>query len=308
MRGWSPEEDELLLNLIETSGKRWKFIAEQLGNANPRTPAMVRNRFLRIERGRFLTEQGLSKNRCGQCGELKRGHVCRAPRSVVSTSLTAQEIRHHEVRRQAADERRLGMTPDNSTKASATTTPTKSVPASLGGNALLNLGNAAPLTFVSTAASDDTMSIGTPDLLALGLSPGGPRSGMSLGLPTLSGTGAAPPGLRPQSSFDMLLKASEMRQAEPTEMTSRHVPVHPSSTMKILADTPNCVGDYQNPFGSGFGGAAVPGTPAIPSPGDLARLPGSGMAASSLCSRAERAMQQQEQQQQQQTLVEATSA
>jgi len=41
-----------------------------------------------------MTAQGKSKNRCGQCGELKRGHVCRAPRALVHTSLQAQEARH----------------------------------------------------------------------------------------------------------------------------------------------------------------------------------------------------------------------
>lgn len=106
MRGWSPEEDELLLELIQISGKRWKHIAEALGAQSPgtpRTPAMVRNRFLRIERGRQLTEQGKSKNRCGQCGQLKRGHVCQAPRALVSTSLQAQEARHEADRLKYGD-------------------------------------------------------------------------------------------------------------------------------------------------------------------------------------------------------------
>jgi len=106
MRGWSPEEDELLLELIQISGKRWKHIAEALGAQSPgtpRTPAMVRNRFLRIERGRQLTEQGKSKNRCGQCGQLKRGHVCQAPRALVSTSLQAQEARHEAARLKYGD-------------------------------------------------------------------------------------------------------------------------------------------------------------------------------------------------------------
>jgi len=106
MRGWSPEEDEMLLELIQISGKRWKHIAEALGAQSPgtpRTPAMVRNRFLRIERGRWLTEQGKSKNRCGQCGQLKRGHVCQAPRALVSTSLQAQEARHEAARLKYGD-------------------------------------------------------------------------------------------------------------------------------------------------------------------------------------------------------------
>lgn len=107
MRGWSPEEDQLLLELIQTSGKRWKLIADALGRCagtgKPRTPAMVRNRFLRIERGRWLTEQGMSKNRCGQCGQLKRGHVCQAPRALVATSFQAQEAMHEAVRLQHGD-------------------------------------------------------------------------------------------------------------------------------------------------------------------------------------------------------------
>ena len=47
---------------------------------------------------RELTDRGLSKNRCGQCGELKRGHVCQAPRPLVTTSLNAQEIAENEAR------------------------------------------------------------------------------------------------------------------------------------------------------------------------------------------------------------------
>lgn len=77
MKSWTPDEDAELLHLIETSGKHWKHIASAL-KPYDRTPAMVRNRFLRIKRGRWLTEQGRSKNRCGVCGELKRGHVCKS--------------------------------------------------------------------------------------------------------------------------------------------------------------------------------------------------------------------------------------
>lgn len=98
MRGWTPEEDSRLLELIQESGKRWKLIAESLGPSNQRTPAMVRNRYLRIERGRWLTNNGMSKNRCGQCGQLKRGHVCKTPRAMVDTSYSEQEARHREAR------------------------------------------------------------------------------------------------------------------------------------------------------------------------------------------------------------------
>jgi len=74
MRPWHPAEDESLLQLIETRGAKWKLIAAALNS--DRTPAMVRNRYLRIKKGRLLTEQGRSKNRCGVCGQLKRGHIC----------------------------------------------------------------------------------------------------------------------------------------------------------------------------------------------------------------------------------------
>jgi hypothetical protein len=40
----------------------------------------------------------MSKNRCGQCGQLKRGHVCQAPRALVNTSFEAQEARHEAAR------------------------------------------------------------------------------------------------------------------------------------------------------------------------------------------------------------------
>ncbi len=101
MRGWTPEEDEMLQRLILKLGKRWKLIAEEL-KPNDRTPAMVRNRYLRIERGKELTQRGESKNRCGQCGELKRGHICSVPRASVAASQIAQEIRAHEQRGIAA--------------------------------------------------------------------------------------------------------------------------------------------------------------------------------------------------------------
>lgn len=295
MRGWSPEEDELLLMLIDTSGKRWKFIAEQLGTANPRTPAMVRNRFLRIERGRQLTEQGLSKNRCGQCGELKRGHVCRAPRALVNSNIAAQEMRHHEIRRNAADERR-GLVPASPVKngdSSSNSPPSPSTTSTASTRSGLNLGPTAPLTYVSTGiASEDTMSLASPDILGFGLSPGGPRSLMSMGLPTLSGVN--PPGLRPQSSFDVLLKATELRSDENKSS-------HPTSTMKILADTPNS-NNADFPFSAPFGDA-VPGTPAIPSPGDIA----GGPLASKLCSRVERAIEHADQERRAESLIEASS-
>ena len=69
---------------------------------------MVRNRYLRIERGRWLTEQGMSKNRCGQCGELKRGHVCKGP-VADKGAFGSQEGRQSASRRSQQDD---GSMPD----------------------------------------------------------------------------------------------------------------------------------------------------------------------------------------------------
>lgn len=52
---------------------------------------MVRNRYLRIQNGRWLTEHGQSKNRCGACGELKRGHVCKVERRAVEQPMAADD-------------------------------------------------------------------------------------------------------------------------------------------------------------------------------------------------------------------------
>ena len=104
---------------------------------------------------------------------------------------------------------------------------------------------APPLTYVEMNSSiDDTMSRGggvdsLPSALPAHLlgTPGRtPTSlaGMLASTASLGSGGGGPPGLRPQSSFDMLLKASELRSSEQP---------------KILADTPSVLpGDF--PFRS----------------------------------------------------------
>ena len=49
------------------------------GSGIERTAAMCRNRWLRMERGVHITEQGLSAYRCSVCGQIKRGHKCPGP-------------------------------------------------------------------------------------------------------------------------------------------------------------------------------------------------------------------------------------
>jgi len=95
MRGFSAAEDQMLNKLVETEGPRWKAIAEAMTATTPdapRTAAMVRNRFLRVQKGKKEAEQGKARNKCGLCGQLKKGHVCSADknRTVVETPNSMQ--------------------------------------------------------------------------------------------------------------------------------------------------------------------------------------------------------------------------
>lgn len=76
MRAWEPEEDQTIIELLEELGPKWSKIVQALPG---RSVSSVRNRWQRIEKGRKLRMNGMeSKNRCQQCGEPKRGHVCMA--------------------------------------------------------------------------------------------------------------------------------------------------------------------------------------------------------------------------------------
>jgi len=81
MRAWDPEEDRLILECMSDFGPRWSRIVKRLPG---RTISSVRNRWQRIDKGRKQTELGAtSKNRCQNCGEPKRGHVCFARMAAV---------------------------------------------------------------------------------------------------------------------------------------------------------------------------------------------------------------------------------
>lgn len=85
MRGFCADEDSLLMGLVDEHGPRWKTIAGLMSGSHARTAAMVRNRWLRVQKGKKRAEQGLARNKCGQCGQIKQGHVCTA-RTLVTTS------------------------------------------------------------------------------------------------------------------------------------------------------------------------------------------------------------------------------
>lgn len=76
MKAWEPEEDQIIMEMVNTEGPKWKSIVTRLPG---RTVSSVRNRWQRIEKGRKLREEGVDlKNRCHACGEPKRGHICKA--------------------------------------------------------------------------------------------------------------------------------------------------------------------------------------------------------------------------------------
>ena len=67
---WSGQENRLLMRLIDLHGSSWATIRKSFPS---RSVSSVRNRFQRIVNG----SKTVGKNRCKQCGAIKRGHVCK---------------------------------------------------------------------------------------------------------------------------------------------------------------------------------------------------------------------------------------
>ena len=90
MRGFSVEEDAMLERFFLEHGPKWKVIASLLTMHGPhaRTHAMVRNRYLRRQKGKVDAAEGKARNKCGQCGMLKKGHVCAKASNECSTAET----------------------------------------------------------------------------------------------------------------------------------------------------------------------------------------------------------------------------
>jgi len=89
-RVWTPEEDELILELVAGFDRQvpWKTIQNRFTD---RTRSSIRNRYQRIRKGEKIRNEGgvggirKAKNRCHACGELRIGHVCKA--KMVSTAV-----------------------------------------------------------------------------------------------------------------------------------------------------------------------------------------------------------------------------
>jgi len=75
MTAWAATEDNAILQGVERYGPRWSKIATELPG---RSVASVRNRYLRMQKGLKKQSEGIAKNRCHACGQLKLGHVCSA--------------------------------------------------------------------------------------------------------------------------------------------------------------------------------------------------------------------------------------
>ena len=70
---WTVEEDAMLIRLtaLETGRKHWAKMVEFFPR---RTPASIRNRYLRLMDG--MKKPG--KYVCQKCGKIRKGHVCTA--------------------------------------------------------------------------------------------------------------------------------------------------------------------------------------------------------------------------------------
>jgi len=213
---------------------------------------MVRNRYLRIERGRELTEQGKSKNRCGQCGQLKRGHVCQAPRALVSTSYQAQEAQHEVHRLRVGDPFGAGI--------------------NIGSAGGLNIGSGGGLNMVAigqhVAPNDPTYGVPTLMVTAApqahhwgigGVVPSNanPASAAPAAAPDSAAFG--PPMLRPQESMDLLAFVAEhaTQPAQKTEVPSIDDDELPS--MGLSGELPPAPAAPAPAGGGHFGSAATAG-------------------------------------------------
>ena len=83
---WTPAESQLLVSLVEEHGTKWVELATHFDG---RTGTQLRNRHLRIEKGREKTAMSKSRNKCRTCGEKRAGHICTG---VARTATTTDDV------------------------------------------------------------------------------------------------------------------------------------------------------------------------------------------------------------------------
>jgi hypothetical protein len=74
MTHWEAAESLLLLTLVDERGKKWVELAPHFPG---RKPAQLRNRHIRIVKGREKVEAGTARNMCRVCGEIRSSHICK---------------------------------------------------------------------------------------------------------------------------------------------------------------------------------------------------------------------------------------
>jgi hypothetical protein len=76
------------LELVHKYGKRWKKISYELNEefiGKDFTPTSVRSVYDRNFESRYI-KIGEKRNKCGVCGQLKRGHICTGRQQVQITT------------------------------------------------------------------------------------------------------------------------------------------------------------------------------------------------------------------------------
>ena len=78
---WSADDSARLEALVATKGRKWRKIRDE--DFRDHTVAQVRNRYLRMEKGKTTVEEGTFHYRCRRCGLPRRGHICKNPNGMV---------------------------------------------------------------------------------------------------------------------------------------------------------------------------------------------------------------------------------
>jgi len=87
MRTYTPDEAALVFRLVEAHQPRWTHIAKLVSDhtGQARTAASIRNYYKRFCASKAIADRDSATkklNRCQQCGQIKRGHICSGVASI----------------------------------------------------------------------------------------------------------------------------------------------------------------------------------------------------------------------------------